>query len=497
VTAGSLIIGNDTPAWDELAISIPAAGVRNVLGIDNGETPPSWKTALDGTNPANIANSASPGTSLVFAHRDHVHAHPAGLTATLHHTKYTGGEAILAVQGEATLDLEGDVTIAEGKGFSVGGSAVADSINITTSDTDDPYLAFITTKADGGSTPHEFRITLDQSGGHCHLEVGGQTANHDSIFCIKCVTGRTATLQVESDAGWGRLNMGTGGSMNLANTVEDGDIRFTVDDGGVDKYLYLDGATFTLLSSTGLIDLGASNLNVGGNITVDGTVDGVDIAARDHAKYTDLEAIAAIEGEASLALDGAITEIHGDANFTLSIVASNPRLTVDANDYFHFVRASNYFEWVIGSTQALYLNATGVIIDRGQYVAALQIKNTVGSAGNHSPNLVFITKNATSWWMRGTDAALEFIDSGGSDIEFKILTTGVYVKNALEIDGALNHDGSTIGFFGTTPAVQAAAYTPSNVTAVRTYDANATTIHALADVLGTLIADLQTYGLLQ
>ena len=67
----------------------------------------------------------------------------------------------------------------------------------------------------------------------------------------------------------------------------------------------------------------------------------------------------------------------------------------------------------------------------------------------------------------------------------------------LEIDGALNHDGSTVGFFGTTPASQVAAYTPSNVSADRAFDANATTIDELADVLGTLIADLQTYGLLQ
>jgi len=73
---GDIVIGNVTPRWSKLAISIPAASVRNVLGIDNGELRPSWKTALDATNPANIAAVASPGTSLVFSHRDHVHAHP-------------------------------------------------------------------------------------------------------------------------------------------------------------------------------------------------------------------------------------------------------------------------------------------------------------------------------------------------------------------------------------------------------------------------------------
>lgn len=69
--------------------------------------------------------------------------------------------------------------------------------------------------------------------------------------------------------------------------------------------------------------------------------------------------------------------------------------------------------------------------------------------------------------------------------------------NDIEIDGALNHDGTTVGFFGTAPATQAAAYTPTNVTPDRSYDADATTLDEVADVLGTLIADLQNYGLLQ
>ena len=60
--------------WAELAISVPAANVRNALGIDNAETAPSWKTTLDATNPAAVSTSAAaPGTSLIYSHRDHVH----------------------------------------------------------------------------------------------------------------------------------------------------------------------------------------------------------------------------------------------------------------------------------------------------------------------------------------------------------------------------------------------------------------------------------------
>lgn len=42
----------------------------------------------------------------------------------------------------------------------------------------------------------------------------------------------------------------------------------------------------------------------------------------------------------------------------------------------------------------------------------------------------------------------------------------------------------------------ASAYTPTNVTTDRSYDANATTVDELADVLGTLIADLQSLKIL-
>ena len=40
-----------------------------------------------------------------------------------------------------------------------------------------------------------------------------------------------------------------------------------------------------------------------------------------------------------------------------------------------------------------------------------------------------------------------------------------------------------------------AAYTPTNVTPDRAFDADSTSTAELADVLGTLIADLQTLGL--
>lgn len=54
----------------------PAANLLNVPGIVNGETVFTNKPIFDATNPANLG-AVAPGTAVVAAHRDHVHANPA------------------------------------------------------------------------------------------------------------------------------------------------------------------------------------------------------------------------------------------------------------------------------------------------------------------------------------------------------------------------------------------------------------------------------------
>lgn len=61
----------------------------------------------------------------------------------------------------------------------------------------------------------------------------------------------------------------------------------------------------------------------------------------------------------------------------------------------------------------------------------------------------------------------------------------------------IGNSTSQLGFFGATPASRVSAYTVTNGSTTRTFNADATSIDELADVLATLIADLKTYGLLQ
>lgn len=53
-----------------------------------------------------------------------------------------------------------------------------------------------------------------------------------------------------------------------------------------------------------------------------------------------------------------------------------------------------------------------------------------------------------------------------------------------------------LGFWNATPVAQSTGWTTSNVTTDKSFDANATTLDEVADVLGTLIEQLKTYGIL-
>ena len=979
VTAGSIIIGNDTPAWDELAISVPAANVRNVLGIDNGETTPSWKTALDGTDPADVAAAAAPGTSLVFSHRDHVHVLGAGAVGAIDHgsiaglgdddhSQYAllagraGGQTLFggvatseslvlkstshATKGTVQLRDASSITLVADnvidlycgavRGLSVKpnkrvefpgqGSAAGLLIGLDTllyrsapnvlrtpdavvldstldvasyiqlaeitkpSNPADGYGRFYMKNTDHayflGTGGQEYNLSLpfltvnkgivgnitvtDAGGLNITWSAGivydqanevlvatdaqgaAQACTANDTTYLKWVSGSTLTLNttfpsgdeiliahiVCSDVdiltihvdplmadrlsqmqdGLGKVfmaivadglvisedtdvtnaldvSLSTGTFLHedfqihnvsspiLSRTTpmvrwyhsagawttdtnaeidpdyyDDGSDLVEITGANLNKYFksafYTDGsvihwvypttayntiaqaigapvptppnAMLEQVACTSVILKGSDSafptaggeqwedirprLGVASPITVQdhGSLSGL-TGTDPHTQYAllagrsggqTLVGDTASGGDLTLQSTAHATRgniIFGDANFYVSVVSSNPRLTVDANDYFHFSRASNYFSWVIGSTEYLRASAGGlyvgvddttpgylhlygdttgsavggtlrlhtaadhdgvfqhfdltadeddfevqhnggpdfrirddriveiiyvlrvdfiaeysgaagvtiettrfkdanfyvgvddssrgslfvygsssenagqilvylgdnhdgtfhyyglggdeddfvishdsvidlriradrsveiptgplkvdtiseytgaagitaenvllkdgtVTVDQVQYTNAIILKNTAGSAGHHSPNLQFITKNATAWWVRGTDTALEFIDSGGSDVEFKILTTGVYVKNALEIDGDLNHDGSNIGFFGATPVGQSTGWAITNETSDKVLDANDCTIDEIADVLGTLIEYLKTTGLL-
>ncbi len=126
-------------------------------------------------------------------------------------------------------------------------------------------------------------------------------ANKDIIFADETNAVGSSTT-VLNDLYIDNIRSGTGDAIGI---TADGVLALI----GAGVTLIIDGAQF--YPAGGGAHLGHSsnkwaNLIMSGNILVDGTVDGVDIAARDHAKYTDAEAITAVEGEATLGLAGAV-----------------------------------------------------------------------------------------------------------------------------------------------------------------------------------------------
>ena len=59
-----------------------------------------------------------------------------------------------------------------------------------------------------------------------------------------------------------------------------------------------------------------------------------------------------------------------------------------------------------------------------------------------------------------------------------------------------DHDGASLGFRAVAPIVVPAAYTVTNHNSDKVYDADATSVDELADVLGSVVLDLINQGLL-
>lgn len=131
----------------------------------------------------------------------------------------------------------------------------------------------------------------------------------------------TQDLAVTGTLAAGETTLADGASLNLQEAITftgattENIVEFP--DNLADALSFEEGGTaymtFVTTDAGEKVTFGKS-IDVTGNIVVSGTVDGVDIAARDHAKYTGAEAIAAVEGEATLAFGQAtvISTTSGD-----------------------------------------------------------------------------------------------------------------------------------------------------------------------------------------
>ena len=132
--------------------------------------------------------------------------------------------------------------------------------------------------------------------------------------------------------------------------------------------------------------------------------------------------------------------------------------------------------WTVALRRGLFMqdaNVSGTLTDQ----VVVDIADLNAGATNTGIRSV-LTAGAGKFFIEHTGSALSLF--GGE----------------VEIDGTLNHDGALAGFRGSAPVALSAAYVPTNVTPDRVFDADTVLITELADVVGTVIADLQLQGLL-
>ena len=137
-----------------------------------------------------------------------------------------------------------------------------------------------------------------------------------------------------------------------------------------------------------------------------------------------------------------------------------------------------------GVNGTLTINTTGLAPNDASYL-------TLGLASGLSSERVLTAGTGVSFADTGVNGTLTV------SIGQAVGTTSNVTFNNLEVDGALDHDGSTVGFFGTAPATIPAAYTQTYATASRTH--SALTSSTLTDSTGwtanTTVAALAAVGI--
>jgi hypothetical protein len=124
---------------------------------------------------------------------------------------------------------------------------------------------------------------------------------------------------------------------------------------------------------------------------------------------------------------------------------------------------------------------------------------------NDSATVLAVFENAGNIGFNGVTSPSTELDIGAGAIEFEEMTAPAAgaantARDYAEDDGSGNTRRRVKFSSGNAVTIAQdgglATYTPTNVVTDRSYDANATSVAELADVLGTLIADFQAAGVL-
>lgn len=456
-------------------------------------------------------------------------------------TNAAGGAITLtAGAAAASAGVGGGITLVTG----AGSNGTGGGMNLTTGDGGGGGgdLTITTGTSSGTASGGDFTVTTGNggatggSGGNLSLTAGNGLNGVAAGGAVTITSGN-------GNFGGGDITITAGNAINAANNG--GDVSISAGDGVTSGA----GGSFTIQAGDSPTGTGGTlALRAGSGGGTDGTIFIGDVNAGaiasgpgggnirwTHRGILDLAAPTSAEGGVNLfeaiELNGTGT---GAQTASILIGDGNPSGAVTSGDVGSlFIDAANatlYMKTAAGTTWTAFASGGGNSLQQAYDVGAtittdgsgaVEITKANGSANGEelftledfddaAPTNTMIINKSPDTTTTGGDALEITMGANASGQGITVSDSGTGSSILINKIGASGNafivqDGGTpvfqinaageIGFFNTTPAAQTAAYTPTNVTPDRSFDANSTTLDELADVVGTIIADLQAFGL--
>ena len=322
-----------------------------------------------------------------------------------------------------------------------------------------------------------------------------------AVLAVTDFGGERECIRLETDGSFGLVGIGgaVGASISTQITCVTGTYKGLVIKGNAAQTVNVfetqlsTGVTKCAINELGQVDLSASTNGVGTNYvvklsasTVEGLPSGFGKAGT--AEFLNLAGAAASTGLIS-------TGVNADSFRRFRVQADGQIGWGDGTatrDVLLYRGAADILK-TEDSFQAVVNNAvTAATTD----ILTLSHNSTGTPAVGFGTRVLFSLESSTTADQDAASVAVTWVTathgSRAARVVHNVYDTAVRECLRLEASGS----APMIGFLGAAAVARSSAYTPTNVTTDRSYDANATTLDELSDVVGTLIADLQSFGLL-